>query len=174
MMDVSKAFGAPEPVNYRGTEVLLKPLNMLEWGQLENWMRQELVKSTVQLIETNPDISIATREDMLRAANAEAKTLRAMDVRSVAGGFLGSPEGMLRTVQLSITIAGVRPTIDELQNLFGVDFDGLSKMNDKVYELSFPDAQKKIQQMKEVLSPGSGQSRKTKNSAGSKKKSKKK
>ena len=153
METLSKAVNSPVDFDCHGTNLQLYGLRLMDWGDIEQWMRSRLVDSAVQVIESRPSIDQDLRVDILQAAHAEGtrisigqcfltKQQSKEDIgRTMA--FLRTFEGMLRVVHLALRDKPGEDgsplfALKHVGDLFQNDTDSLISAFGTVVDHSFP------------------------------------
>jgi hypothetical protein len=146
--NLDKIVATPKEVTLDGKKELLHPLRFKEWGQLEKWMRTQIISAAVESIEK--DMSQETVSLIMSSAHASASKVSILQAMraSLTGdegalAYLRSFEGMFRAVQLSLRVdetdeAKLKYTYSELDKKLSGDIGALSDLFMEVLDLSFP------------------------------------
>lgn len=146
--NLDKIVATPISVTLDGIKELLYPLRFKEWGQLEKWMRTQIISAAVESIEEDMDQKTVTL--IMSSAHSSASKISILQAMraSLTGdegalAYLRSFEGMFRAVQLSLRIDGtdeakLKYTYTELDKKMKGDIGILSELFMEVLDLSFP------------------------------------
>jgi len=147
MEGLSKITAAPKEVMIGANKELLYPLRFLEWGQLEQWMRSEIVNAaakTILKVESKEAIIVMRSAHLVAAQVSILQCLRGStgDVEETMA-FLRSFEGMLRVLQLSLRDSGAKEagskyTLSQLDDLMKGDVTALHVLFLDILDISFP------------------------------------
>jgi hypothetical protein len=165
---MSKAVAAPVDFEVGGETLQLHPLNFLDWGIIEGWVRAEIIKAGmaagIDYIDANKQAVRVTAGSLLVdiTSNAtESKEAKADDEQGgaddeqskeaddeqkkkkgmeflAAGGMLQSFGGMLKIVFLSVKHGYAGITNDKLMGLLGNNYIDLYRAWTAVINLSLP------------------------------------
>lgn len=136
---------APVTMEINGKEEKLYPLRFSEWGELERWMRQQIILTARDSIE---GLSEKDALIIMKSAHQAASQVSVLQsIRSQEDGalaYLKSFEGMLRALHLSLRTDGseqAKPKY-EFQVLQKSYRDGLTKLTNifiTLLDISFPE-----------------------------------
>lgn len=160
MMDAATATGAPVERDVNGETVLFFPLRFLEWGRLEQWMRDQVISAAKNSIRGDTELTRDDKMAIMMSAHKSAMQLSLMscfksaaakktqDEALDAAAYLESFEGMLRVCWLSARGTGVdegpRFALAEFDKKLNQNLSLLTELYVDVLELSLP-AEKEIQ-----------------------------
>lgn len=157
METLSKIANSPVDFDCHGTNLKLYGLRLMDWGDVEQWMRSQLVDSAVQVIESRPSMDQDLRLDILQAAHAEGTKisigqcfLTRQQVKEDIGktmAFLRTFTGMLRVVHLALRDEpgeNGKPLfkLKHVGDLFQNDTNALIEAFGAVVDHSFPTEEK--------------------------------
>lgn len=120
-IDMSTATAAPTEVQIEGRTYVVGRLQLRDYGYLEQWMRDCLVRAGRDAIK-DPELSTEQRDAVLKSAYDAAGRVRFNSPE--ATGFLNSVEGGLRVCWLGLRrlnpVNGRPMTIEEVNDLLSI------------------------------------------------------
>jgi len=137
MATLADAVGAPVTIEAGGRSWELHPLRLRDWGRLERWMRDEVIRAATEVLK-DADLDEARMGIVMREAHRQAA---AMSIQSADAmqGLLSSLGGMLKIIYLSLRHGEPNLTEAEFDDRLGYDIRTLATLAERVFEISFPE-----------------------------------
>ncbi|GAG54748.1 unnamed protein product [marine sediment metagenome] len=147
MVDVSEATAAPVPADIHGKPIKLWPLRNMDWGELEQWMRTQVINSAKNATK-DPELSLGQRKELMQVAHKSATKISMMNCFVTRAGtdeadaeetaFINTFEGMLRTVHLSMKRETKGLTLAAVDEMLNSSIGLLIELFTTVMRISFP------------------------------------
>ena len=157
METLGKTANIPVDFDCNGENLKLYGLRLMDWGEIEQWMRSCIIDAAIRAIEGRPSMAPDLKSEIIQAAHSEgtrvsvgqcflSKAQAEADL-SKTMAFMRTFEGMLRVVQLSVRDKpGEDGTtlfkLKHVSEMFGNNNDLLIDAFGVIVENSFPTVEK--------------------------------
>lgn len=149
--DLTKKTAAPSEVTLAGQRECIYPLRFMEWGQIEQWMRAQVISAAKLSMRGDPNLTEIERQEILAVAFKEARQLslgrcfveaKTDGIKAVP--FLDTFEGMVRVIHLAIregegAMQKPKYTLAEINDKLQTNHTVLQDIFGQVMDLSFAD-----------------------------------
>jgi len=138
MVEVSDATASPIDFEIGDKTIKLHPLRLKHWGLIERWMRQEMLSSASRVIVEQRDI-LTEPEKRIIIDEAYKSGKQISILQSFASeAMMQSLSGLRQIISYSVC-QNNKLTINDVDDLFGVNFDLMTNAFEKIMDISLPD-----------------------------------
>jgi len=153
MESLGNLTNAPLDFDCNGQNLKLYGLRLTDWGEVEQWMRSQIIGAAIEAVTSQPKIAPDFRQNIMEAAHLAASRIsigqcflsaaQSEEEITKTMSFMRTFDGMLRVVRLSLRDKPGKDgtplfELKDVSELFDRDNNALIEAFGLVMDLSFP------------------------------------